>query len=394
MLGYGRQVIEEDDIAAVAAALRGDYLTTGPLVGQFEQALAREVGAVEAVVVNSGTAALHAAAHVAGISAGDVCVVPAMSFAATANAVRYVGGEVVFADVDADTGLMRLADLERAAEGKKIKAVFPVYLAGQTGEAGAIARWARERNVRVIEDACHVIGGTLIDADGVEKPVGAGANADAMSIFSFHPVKTITMGEGGAITTNSPELAHAMRRFRTHGITREANEFQHKAAAFDADGSANPWYGEQSELGFNYRATDISCALGLSQLAKLKRFVEHRAALRARYLERLKPLAPRVMPMPVRPHGKPAWHLMVALIDFAVIGQSRATLMGKLAARGIGSQVHYAPIPHHPYYRQRYGQIDVPGAERYYERCLSLPLYPSMNDADVDRVVEILADCI
>jgi len=215
-----------------------------------------------------------------------------------------------------------------------------------------------------------------------------------MAVFSFHPVKTIAMGEGGAITTNDPVLKERLTRFRNHGMTRDPAALRNRALAFDSDGKANPWYYEMPEPGYHYRATDIQCALGLSQLKKLDRFAERRRALMGRYRRLLAPLAPVVRMAPAPTDCTPAWHLCSVLIDFAAAGRTRAQVMAALRERGIGTQVHYIPVHLQPYYRRRYGDLTLPGAEAYYARCLSLPLFPGMADGDAERVAEALAAAV
>lgn len=389
-LPYGRHTIEEDDVAAVAAALRSDFLTTGPAVDAFERAFAEAVGARHAVVCSSGTAALHLAALAAGLGEGDAAIVPTVTFLATANAARYVDAEVGFSDVDPDCGLMRARDFAAALETApgRPRAVLPVHLAGQCAELPEIAELARARGMTVIEDACHAIGATY--AAGNERVrVGSCRHSD-MCVFSFHPVKTIAMGEGGAVTTNDDELAERLRRLRAHGMTREAGQFT-EDGAFDEDGAPNPWWYEMPAPGFNYRASDLHCALGLSQLRKLDRFLAARRALAAHYDRLLAELAPLVRPTARIPGCDPGWHLYVALVDFAAAGISRARVMRRLRQAGIGTQVHYIPVHRQPYYRARYGTERLPGAEAYYERALSLPLFVGMTDADVARVVAELA---
>ncbi len=394
-LPYGRQQLDEDDINAVAAALRGDLLTTGPQVPAFEEALAAITGAAHAVVCANGTAALHLAYAALGLGPGDAVIVPAITFAATANAARLTGADVVFADIDPDTGLMRPEDLQQALEraSMTVEAVAPVHLAGRSCAMPDIAAIADSCGLRLVEDACHALGSTVEDADGISRSIGDGRHSDA-SCFSFHPVKTIAMGEGGAITTEDAALAQRMRRLRHHGMVNAAPEWAHPEHGLDPRGEANPWYAEMPELGFNYRATDFQCALGLSQLRKLDRFAAQRRTLRAHYARRLAGLEP-ILAMPSPPATEnPCWHLAVALIDFAGLGRDRAAVMHELKARGIGSQVHYFPVSHQPYYRRRYGLPHLPGAWRYYERCLSLPLFASMTTADVDRVCDALIDVL
>ncbi|HVV58513.1 MAG TPA: UDP-4-amino-4,6-dideoxy-N-acetyl-beta-L-altrosamine transaminase [Gaiellaceae bacterium] len=367
-LPYGRQEIDDDDVAAVVEALRSDWLTTGPRVDEFERALAEVAGAAEAVAVSNGTAALHAAYHALGIGPGDEVVLPPITFAATANAVLYVGATPVFADVDPDTLLLDPA-AAAAAITKRTAAVVAVDYAGQPAEYGALRELCDRAGVLLVSDACHSIGG---DLDGA--PVGSLADA---SCFSFHPVKHVTTGEGGAVVTADPEIAARARRFRNHGIDSD-----HRSRA-----AAGAWFYEQVELGFNYRLSDLQCALGTSQLRRLPAWIERRRALAARYDELLTELD-GVEPLAVRPGVGHAYHLYVVQVD----GQ-RDAVFSALRADGIGANVHYVPVHLHPYYRERLGTRagQFPVAENAYTRLLSLPLFPAMDDADVDRVVDALA---
>jgi len=377
-LPYGRQSIDDDDVAAVAQALRADMLTTGPLVEEFEGDFARATGASHAVACNSGTAALHLAALALGLGPGDAAIVPTLTFLATANAVRYTGAEVVFADVDVDTGLMTPATLDAAiarAGTARLRAVFPVHLNGQLCDMQAIEAIARRHGLALVEDACHALGLPGIGA----------ATHGGLICFSTHPVKTIATGEGGIVTTADPKLAERTRMFRSHGMIRDPSAFKRPELGF-SDDAANPWYYEMHEIGWNYRLPDILCALGMSQLGKLRKFVSRRSKIADMYGAKFAGCAPKIEPAKrVRSH---AWHLYVLLLDFAAIGRSRAAVMDHLRSRGIGTQVHYIPIHLQPYYRDRYGSIGLPGAERYYARCLSIPCYPSMDDESVDRVGE------
>ena len=398
LLPYGRQTIDEDDIAAVTAVLRSPSLTCGPMVERFEDAFATAVGAAHAVVCANGTAALHLANAALGLGPGDAVIVPALTFVATANAARFCGAEVVFADVDADTGLMSADQLGAAfvrarAAGLRPKAVVPVHLNGQACAMPEIALAAAGFGLSVVEDACHALGGECVSADGARLRVGS-CRHGAMTVFSLHPVKTLTMGEGGVVTTNDPALASRLRRLRNHGVVRDASAFENDALAFDAGGAPNPWYVEFQELGFNYRASDMQCALGLSQLAKLDRFVTARRGLAGYYRERLPSVAPFVTAVGRARGCHPAWHLAVAMIDFEAAGISRGALMRRLAGCGIGSQVHYVPLHLQPSYRHHYGDPSLPGAERYYARCLSLPLFPTMSLCDVERVIGALDTCL
>jgi UDP-4-amino-4,6-dideoxy-N-acetyl-beta-L-altrosamine transaminase len=380
-LPYGRQTIEDDDVAAVAAALRADFLTTGPTVEAFETAFAHKVGAQHAVAAANGTATLHLAMLALGVGEGEVCVVPSITFLATANCARYVGAEVVFADVDPDSGLMTpdtLAQaLSRAGE-RRVRAVLPVHLRGDVCDLPALRAMAAAAGAVLVEDAPHALGsvGTF---DGVAHPVGDGAYC-AFASFSFHPVKTLATGEGGMLTTNDANLAARARSLRGHGMLRPAG--------------SDPWWYEMPELGFNYRIPDVLCALGLSQLAKLDRFTARRRALAALYAERLAALAPTVRLAESPAWSDPALHLLTVLIDFEAAGTTRRAVVEALKAKGVGSQVHYIPVHRQPYYIARYGLLDLPGADAWYDRCLTLPLYPGMADGDVDRVVEALIEAL
>ncbi len=372
-LPYGRQLIDDDDVAAVAAALRADFLTTGPAVDAFEQKLCEAVGAKYAVAVSNGTAALHAACFAAGLSPGDDALVPALTFLATANAVRYCGAEPRFVDVDPECGLSRPEHFE-AGLTMRTRALLPVHLTGRPADLMPIRAVAKKRDLVVIEDAAHALG-----ARYAGQPIGACAQSD-MAIFSFHPVKHITTAEGGAITTNDATLAKKMRSFRSHGMVREAADL--------VNAKDGPWYYEQHELGYNYRLTDVQAVLGISQLGKLTRFIERRHAIAARYDAQLAD-AKNVRPVGKGPQGsESAYHLYAVLCDFAAIGLSRAEVVAQLHARGIGTQVHYIPVPQQPYYAARGHHVaNFPGAQSYYAHTLSLPMYPAMSDDDVDRVV-------
>ncbi len=391
-LPYARQVIEEDDIEAVEKVLRGDWLTTGPIVEALDTALAKAVDARHAIVCNSGTAALYLAARAAGLKPGDKVIVPSITFLATASANILAGLEVVFADVDPETGMMTV---EHAAEalnrgGSAVKAVFPVHLGGRIVNPEALKAFADHNSLMVIEDACHALGTRY---GGARDPVGGCAHSLA-ACFSFHPAKTIAMGEGGAVTTNSDELAHEARLLRNHGMTREAAAFMNGDLAFASDGVANPWYYEASEISHNFRASDINCALGLSQLAKLEKFLERRRALAERYESRLASLAPIVRYVQGNPQDRHGWHLCTVLVNFNALDTDRRGLMERLKQRGVGSQVHYIPVHTQPFYRQRYGELSLPGAMHYYGHTLSLPLYASMTEDDVDRVVSALSESL
>jgi perosamine synthetase len=371
-LPYGRHLIEDDDVAAVAEALRSDWLTTGPRVAELERAFADGVGAAEAVAVSSGTAALHAAVHALGIGPGDEVIVPAITFVATASCVVMEGARPVFADVSPDTMLI---DPEHAATliTPRTKALFAVDYAGQPCDYDTLEALCREHGIALLADGCHALG-----ARHGARPVGSLAAATA---FSLHPVKHITAGEGGIVTTNDPDLAARARRFRNHGISRDHAE----RAALDT------WAYDVTELGYNYRLTDFQCALASSQLHKLPRFVARRRELAARYDAALAAID-GVEPLRTRPAAHHSHHLYVV----RVAAERRAAVFDALRGQGIGVNVHYVPVHLHSFYRQRFGTGpgDCPAAEATYARALSLPIFPAMSNDDVTRVVGALSEAL
>ena len=380
-LPYGRQSIDDDDIAAVVAALHSDFLTTGPRVESFETAFAEAVGAQHAVACSNGTAALHLSMLALDVQPGEVCIAPSITFLATANCARYVGAEVVFADVDPLTGLMTPDTLSEAISrvgDRRLRAVLPVHLRGDVAQLDGLSALATQAGAVLVEDAPHALGSTATFGN-VREQIGD-VRHSAMATFSFHPVKTIATGEGGMVTTNDPHLAERLRTLRSHGMIRPPG--------------GDPWWYEMPEPGFNYRLPDILCALGQSQLSKLPQFAVRRRALAARYQAALIPLAPVVQAAVSPTWSDPVLHLMVVLIDFAAVGKTRRQVMERLSAEGIGSQVHYIPVHRQPYFVERYGPLSLPGAEDWYEKCLSLPLYPGMDDQDVYRVVGALASAL
>ena len=394
-LPYGRQQIDDDDIAAVVETLRGDFLTTGPRVDAFEAALAEKVGAPYAVVCSSGTAALHLACLALGLGQGDIGFVPAITFCATANALSYVGAEPVFADVDPESGLSELDAFAAAyartkGEKKRAKALLPVHLNGQCAAPEALYEFARDHDLFIIEDGCHSLGAEYRTADGQVHKVGACHHSD-MTMFSFHPVKAIASGEGGAITTRDPELYRRLKVLRSHGIERDpSRSIAEEVGSLLAEDVGQPWYSEMQLLGYNYRMSDIHAALGLSQLKKLDRFVETRRLLAEAYDEALRPLAPSIHPVARAKGAVSAFHLYSVQIDFPTLGLTRGELMTRLRALGIGTQVHYTPVPYQPYYSARNRDARYSGADQYYHRQLSLPLHAGMTKDDVDFVVTSL----
>jgi UDP-4-amino-4,6-dideoxy-N-acetyl-beta-L-altrosamine transaminase len=395
-LPYGSHQTDSDDMNSVAQIIRSDFLTTGPAVANFEHALAEKTGASHVVACSSGTAALHMAALAIGLGEGDVAIVPSVTFLSTASAVRMVGAEVEFCDVDPYSGLMRPEDLKEALSrvpSGKAKAVFPVHFAGQIPDMENISAIARENGLHVVEDSCHSLGSTYKGSGEDIFQAGSCRHSD-IAVFSFHPVKTITMGEGGAICTGNKTLANRLMRLRSHGMIREPANFTNKDEAFSADGTVNSWYYEMHEIGLNYRVSDINCALGQSQLKKLDMFVRRRRSLANYYDELLPEPSPLIRPLAKVANCDPAWHLYVVLIDFANADTNRAALIENLRERGIGTQVHYIPVHIQPYYQKRYGNINLPGAMSYYRRCLTLPLFPSMEKTDVCRVVDTLKEVL
>jgi perosamine synthetase len=370
MLPYARQSIDDSDIDAVAAALRSDWLTTGPRVPAFEQGLTGVTGARHAVAFSSGTAALHGAAAAAGLGPGDEAITTPMTFVATANAVVYMGAEPRFADVDPGTLLI---DPERvaAAVTPQTRALLPVDYAGQPADYRAlreIADAAPAGPLTIIADASHSLGATR---DG--RPVGTLAD---MTVLSLHPAKIMTTGEGGAVLTDREDLAERLRRFRNHGIGTEL------AARRD-------WTYDMVELGYNYRLTDIGAALGSSQLERMETFLATRRRLAARYLERL--AGHELLDVPVVEEGAdPAWHFAFVQLRLDRLRVGRGEIYRALRAEGIGVNVHYIPVHRHTFYRERFPDVSVPVAEAAYERLLTLPLFPAMTSADLDDVVVAL----
>lgn len=362
---YGRQSVDDDDIAAVVAVLRGDWLTQGPAVAAFEEAVAAAAGVPHAVAFSSGTAALHAACHAAGLGPGDEVLTSGMTFAASANCAAYVGATPTFADIDPATWNVS-ADTVTAAATERTRAVMPVDFAGLAAPVAEI-RAALGPDVVVIEDAAHALGALR---DGV--PVGRDAD---MAMFSFHPVKAVTSAEGGVITTADERLRDALREFRTHGMTRDLDQ---------PDGG---WSMEQRALGFNYRLSDVHSALGLSQLAKLERFIAARNAVAGRYRAELGDLEAIELP-PAAPQGdRHAYHLFA--IRCRGGATARRAVYDGLRERGILAQVHYLPPYLHPWYRETYGYGPglCPEAEAYYAGCLSLPCFPALGADDHGAVI-------
>jgi perosamine synthetase len=372
-LPYGRQSVDEADIQAVVEVLRSDWLTTGPKVAEFEEAFATRVGAAHAVSFNSGTAALHGAAFAAGLKSGDEAITTPMTFAATANCVLYQGGTPVFADVSGDTLNLDPEQIEKKLS-PKTRVVLPVDYAGHPADLTLILEIARRRGLIVIEDACHALG-----AEFGGRRVGSMAD---MTVFSFHPVKHITTGEGGMVATNDPQLAETLRRFRNHGISSDARQRQ----------SAGQWHYEMVMLGFNYRLPDIVCALGIQQLKKLDANLARRREIAARYTAAFREIPAMILPS-VRLDANPAWHLYPIRLDLEKLTADRGEIFRALRAENIGVNVHYIPVHLHPYYRDRFGYKggEYPVAEDAYHRLISLPMFHGMRDQDVEDVIRAVS---
>lgn len=371
-LPYGRQSIDQADVDAVIAALHDPLITQGPRVERFERALADYVQARHAVAFANGTAALHAAAAAADLGTGDEVLTTPISFVASANCALFVGARPVFADIDPVTANLDLAAARASGVLDRVRACVVVSLAGLPADLGPVQE-ARERGMVVIEDAAHTLGGRRAG-----RPVGAG-QAD-MTTFSLHPVKAITSGEGGLVTTDSDELAEALLRFRNHGMVRGEPA---------DDPLLGGWHYGVESLGFNYRITDIQCALGLSQLKRLDQFILERNAIAESYHELLSPLLGISLPAPAPPGDRHAYHLFV--VRFPEGPRRRRLAYDTLRAAGIGTQVHYIPIPAHALYRQLgYDMDGLPKAQAYWEQALSLPMFPAMQRDDVERVAQAL----
>lgn len=369
-LPYGRQWLDEDDIQAVVQVLKSDYLTTGPKIIEFEKAFAQYVGAKYAVAIANGTAALHAACFSAGIKEGDEVITTPITFAASANSVLYCGGKPIFADIDPDTYNIDPDEIRKRITSKT-KAIIPVHFTGQPCEMEEIGKIAKEYNLTVIEDAAHAVG-----ADYKGKKIGSISD---MITFSFHPVKHITTGEGGMITTNNEDLYKKLLLFRSHGITRDRGLIQEEYQG--------PWYYEQLELGYNYRMTDIQAALGLSQLNKVDKFVKRRREIASIYSQAFGDEANLITPLQ-QVGCNSSWHLYVIRLHLEDLKCSRRDFFEYLHEDKISVNIHYIPVYKHPYYQKNgYRDVICPNSEQFYDTCLSLPIFPKMTNEDVADVL-------
>lgn len=371
---YARQWIEEDDIQTVVEILSSDWLTTGPKVSEFEQAVADFVGTEKAVAVSSGTAALHAAMYAIGIKPGDEVILPPMTFVSTANAVIFQGGIPVFADVDPKTLLINPGEVETKLT-QRTKAIIAVDYAGHPCDYDSLQDIANRHNLILIADACHALGARYKD-----KQVGSLAD---LNIFSLHPAKHITTGEGGMVTTDNADFTNQMTVFRNHGITTDHHQREKQGS----------WFYEMVDLGYNYRLSDIQCALGISQLQKLSIFLERRREI-AGYYDSAFAKIPEITPLDVKKNVFHAYHLYVIKADFAALGTDRSRFFLSLRERGIGVNVHYIPVHLHAYYRKKLqiGPGLCPVAESAYEQIISLPLFPAMTDGDVEKVITSITE--
>jgi len=382
MIPYGKHHIDEDDIQAVVDVLRSGILTQGPVGEAFEKAVAEYVGVKYALAVSSGTAALHLAALAAGVSPETSLITSPITFVASANAGLYAGARVVFADIDPDTINMSTESLKDVlVKNSDARAVIPVHFAGLPCDMPTIKILADQAGVAVIEDAAHALGASYPDG----QRVGSCAYS-LMTIFSFHPVKAVAAGEGGMITTNDEAVYRKLLRLRSHGINKLDDPFQLPEQA-ETNGVRDPWYYEMQELGFHYRITDIQCGLALSQLKKLDKFIARRINLAKRYGEAFAALH-NCRPAQTAGSDQSAYHLYVLRIDFDSIGMSRGELMQELRSRGIGSQVHYIPVPAQPHYHRLGFRVDdYPNSQKYYQEALSIPLFYDLTTTQQEKVI-------
>lgn len=380
-LPYGRQTINDDDVAAVESVLRDDWITQGPRIEAFETAISQYAGVKHGVAVSSGTAALHSACIAAGMGEGDEAIVPTLTFSATAASVRLTGAEVRLADIDPETlGLSE--ETVQPQISSKTRALLAVDFSGQPCDWDGLSRLCLDKGIVSIADAAHALGASYKDRN-------VGSLAD-MTCFSFHPVKAITTAEGGMTVTASDQLALRLSKFRGHGIVRDETEFVNSS-----ESEVGPWYYEIHDIGLNYRISDVHCALGLSQFGKLDGFISRRGELAARYSEAFSGSNLLTTPM-VKADRKSAWHLYAVKLHLDALAWSRGRVFETLRERGLGVQVHYIPLHLQPYYRDRYGykRGDFPNAEAYYDSALSIPLFPSMSDQDADDVIAIVSDVL
>lgn len=377
---YGKQLIDRADIEEVTRVLKSNWVTQGPKIREFEEAIATYCGARYAVAVSSGTAALHLACLVAGLGPGDEAITSPVTFLATANSVVYTGARPIFSDINYDTANIDPGRI-KGKIGKRTKAVLPVHLAGLPADMVEISSLAKKNNLMIIEDASHALG-----AEYQGEKIGSCKYSD-MAVFSFHPVKHITTGEGGCITTNSKRLRDKLLALRSHGVYRSEG-LQKRLGG---------WFYEMRDLGFNYRITDIQCVLGLSQLKKLDRFLKNRALIAERYDHAFLSLEAQVkLPALKYKDRKHAWHLYLFRLRLNQLKLTRRRFYDLIKSKGINAQVHYIPLYRQPFYKTLLGngRMDWPLSERYYEEVISLPIYPSLSEKEQNRVVQVVKKII
>lgn len=376
-LPYGQQWIDEDDIRAVAEVLKTDWITQGPKVAEFEKRVAKYSNTKHAVAFSSGTAALHAASYASGINKGDEVITTPITFVADGNCVLFTGGTVKFADIKKDTYNIDSNKIEERITSKT-KALMPVDYTGQPCDIDEINEIAEKNDLTIIEDASHAIG-----AEYKNEKVGGLTD---LTVFSFHPVKTITTGEGGMVLTNNKEYYEKLQMFRTHGITKDTNKLQKNEGA---------WYYEMQTLGYNYRITDFQCALGVSQLRKIDKFIRMRREIASKYNEAFEDMNEIIIPYEKK-DVKSTYHLYIIQLNLEKLKAGRKTIFDAFRAENIGVHIHYIPVHLQPYYKEKFGykEGDFPIAEEYYQRAITLPLFPKMNEKDVNDVINAVKKVI
>jgi len=382
-LPYSRQYIDKKDILEVSKTLKKDFITQGPKINEFEKSFAKYVGSKYAVACATGTAALHISCQSLNLGIGGNLLTSPITFVASANCAQFVGADTHFADVNPDNYCISSSSLEKILKKKKIDIIVIVHMSGHSADLDEIYRLKCKYGFKIIEDSCHALGGKYKN-----KKIGSCFYSE-ISTFSFHPVKPITTGEGGMITTNDEKIYKKLLKFRTHGIHKNSQEFINNDLAFDHSGNTNQWYYEMNDLGYNYRITDIQSALGNSQLKKLDRFIEARRKI-AKIYDKGFSSNEFIKTPKVSPNIKHAYHLYTLMIDFKKLRKTRNELMKQLEKFNIGTQVLYIPVHLQPYYSKKYGFKlgDFPVAEKYYDNCLSIPIFPDLKKSEINYVIE------
>ncbi len=383
-LPYSRQFIDKQDIKKVSNVLREDFITQGPRIASFEKKFAQYVGSKFAVACATGTAALHLSCQALKLGPGGNLLTTPITFVASANCAQFVGADTFFADIDPKNHCISSQSLEKELKKRKIDIVVAVHMSGHSADMKKIYDLKKKYKFKLIEDACHALGG-----DYKKKKIGSCIYSD-VSTFSFHPVKSITTAEGGMITTNNKEIYKKLLIYRTHGIHKISKDFINKNLAFDKDGSPNSWYYEMNNLGFNYRITDIQCALGESQLKKVDKFIKARRRIAKIYNKGFKKNKLIKIPFEEKNNVMHTYHLYTILIDFKKLGKSRNKVMNELKMFNIGTQVLYIPVHYQPYYSKKYGYKSgsFPNSEDYYNKCLSIPIFPGIKNKEINHVIK------